>query len=643
MEEFQVEGEAQLGPSVFSWNAKGSEKFCDSVKTSLAETMQAGKGKNFTVSLSGDPKKSVIQICQDGKLLLNQTEGLEQFIVRDRNGKTIRNTNKNQGQLDGGLLDEENTKKEAERLQVGESITAVFSDASKLGVTFDQIITFASKIDESNNTFKLSQVQGGSLISRAKRCGFKKKSENKIELELTGKEIKMLVRVTELDKEGRRKLLAGLPIFDHIVLAANMDMPYFQKSFFSVCKKNLLQRIRDLLEKKDVSWFEGVRSCTKDRGKDIQQFIKILLNRITPRVLLEREKVQEVEFTLDRARVIVTYSVVGRRAEIIDIKSAKTIFTRDNAYSMKVTAEGTRAVVQYWRNNRAEIIDIKSEETIFTKNNVKSMEVTADGTRVIVVYQDKKAEIIDRESGKIIFTKNNVKSMEFTADGTMAIVVYQDKKAEIIDIKSEETIFKWDNVKSMQVTADGTMAIVKYCRNNRAEIIDIESGNTIFTNDDVSSMKAAADGSKVIVEYFSGSRAEIIDIESGETILTKDNVRRMEVAADGEKAIVEYHRNGRTEIVDIVSGNTILKRNNVNNMQVTVDGTRAIVQYNRPDNRKAEIIDIESGKVIFTWNDVRSMQVTADGSKVIVFFWNSKLKILDLESYDRGIILKTMI
>jgi len=430
---FQAEGKAKSGSSVFFWNANGSEKFCDSMKKNLVETMQTGKEERFTVPSPEGQKNPVIQICQDGRLLVNPTEKLEYFVIRDPHGKIIINTKKNKGQLDSGLLDEgfeEDIKRRVEKLQVGESITAVFFDDSKLCVTFDQIITLVSKIDGSNHPARWSQVR--SLISGAIFHDCKEKSENKIELGLTGKEIVMLFNVAALGKKERRKLLSGLTIFDHIVLVANIHMHYFSKKFFSVCRSDLIKRVRDALKKGDVSWFKKVSSLENDRGNNIQAFIENLLKRIigpVPKVLLEKEGVSEVEF--DGTRAVVCYQN-GRVEIIIEIENEKRIFTRDNIINMEVTADGTRAIVEYLGDdNRIERIDIESGDSIFTRNNV----FRADRTRAMVKYIDYRDKIIEIESGNSIFTRNNVKSMKATADGSKVIVLCNDNKLKILDLE----------------------------------------------------------------------------------------------------------------------------------------------------------------------------------------------------------------
>ncbi len=586
----QVEGKAKSGSFGFFWNAEGSKKFCNFMEENLAETMQTGKEKSFTVPLPEDQKNPVIQICQDGKLLVNQTGKLKHFVIRDPHGKTIMNMSQNQEELDSGSL-EEDIKRRVEKLQVGESITAVFFDDSKLRVTFDQIITLVSK-DGSNHPARWSQVLDSWLISGAMSHDFQEQSERKIELELTGKEIKRFLDFVTSNKEERKKLLSGLTIFDHIVSVANIHMHYFSKKLFSVCWDDLLKRVRDLLEKGDVSWFEKSFSLENDRGKNIQPFIENLLKRIIAPVLLEKEGVREAEFTLDGTRAIVWH--YGNRAEIIDIESEEIIFTRGNVKSMEVTSDGTRTIVEYF-SNRAEIIDIESEETIFTRGNVKSMEVTSDGSKAIVKYWNGRAEIIDIESKETIFTRDNFKRIRVTTDGTRTIVEYFSNRAEIIDIESEETIFTRSNVKSMEVISDGSKTIVHYL-NNRAEIIDIESEKTILTRNGVFNMKVTADETRALVRYYGPyNEAEIIEIESKKPIFRRYNVKKIEVTADGTRAIVKY-LNNRAEIIEIKTGETILKRDNV-----------------------------------------KSMKVTADGSKVIVLCWDNKLKILDLEDYDRGI------
>jgi len=180
--ELTKKGEVRIGHVIYPWLATGNPEFCYSMEKNLAETMQTGKGEGFIFPSPEDQKIPIIQICQDGKLFVHPIEELEHFVIRDPHGKIIINTKQKQKQLDSGLLDEEDDeediKSKAERLQAGGSITAVFSDDSKLCVTFDQIITFVSKTG-SSHPVRLSQVEGSSLISGMFSHDFKEKSEKK--------------------------------------------------------------------------------------------------------------------------------------------------------------------------------------------------------------------------------------------------------------------------------------------------------------------------------------------------------------------------------------------------------------------------------------------------------------------------------
>jgi len=471
------------------------------MKENLAKTMQIGKEEKFTVVSPEDPKDPVIQICQNGKLLLSQTKKLKDFVIRDQNGITRMSTNQNQEKPDSESLDEEDIKRGVERLQVGESITAVFSDDSKLGVTFDQIITLESGIDQSNHSFRLSQLLDSSLISGASSHDFKEKSKNKIELELTGKEIVMLFNVAALGKEERKKLLAGLPIIDHIVSVANIHMHYFSKKWFSVCWDDLLKRVRDLLEKGDVSWFEKSFSLENDRGKNIQPFIENLLKEIitpVPKVLFEEEGVREAEFTLDGTEAKVKYLCDDNNGdEIIELESSKTIFTRDNAENlMEIIADGKIAIVncvcsntkyriehiEMEGSNRAKIIDIESAKKVFERDDVRDMKIAEDGKTLIIVYCcSNKVEIIDIKSAKIVFKRDDVRDMKIDVrdmklaeywNWKMYIVNYCNNRVEITDLESHK-ILKMDNVKNMKVTEDGSKVMV-LDRNNKLEILGLK-------------------------------------------------------------------------------------------------------------------------------------------------------------------------
>lgn len=114
--------EVKIGHAIYFCQVEGEPGFCDSMKKYLA-----GQQQSFTIPLPKDSEKPAIQIDPDGGLSINQ---VEHIIIVDQYGKTIIDTRKNQGQFDSDLmdesLDEEDSKEKAEKLQVGESITAVF-------------------------------------------------------------------------------------------------------------------------------------------------------------------------------------------------------------------------------------------------------------------------------------------------------------------------------------------------------------------------------------------------------------------------------------------------------------------------------------------------------------------------------------
>ena len=123
-------------------------------------------------------------------------------IIRNWHGQIITDTNENQERFDSKSLDEEDIKEKAERLQAGGSITAVFSDDSKVSVTFDNkpIIKLVSKIDKSEHPVQLSWVAGSALVAVGMKHG-KGKEEKRIELKSTGQEIKMFLDFLLLEQE----------------------------------------------------------------------------------------------------------------------------------------------------------------------------------------------------------------------------------------------------------------------------------------------------------------------------------------------------------------------------------------------------------------------------------------------------------
>ncbi|HEB42009.1 MAG TPA: hypothetical protein ENI08_03255 [Candidatus Dependentiae bacterium] len=110
----QVTGEMKIGHVVYPWQVEGKPEFCDFMKKRLATNQDTGQQQNFIIPSIKDLEKPAIQIDPDGGLSINQGEHI---IVRDRHGKTIIDTSKNQGQFYSESFDEGDIKRRIEKLQ----------------------------------------------------------------------------------------------------------------------------------------------------------------------------------------------------------------------------------------------------------------------------------------------------------------------------------------------------------------------------------------------------------------------------------------------------------------------------------------------------------------------------------------------
>ncbi|HEB42075.1 MAG TPA: hypothetical protein ENI08_03585, partial [Candidatus Dependentiae bacterium] len=379
MEVGQVKGEVKVGTAIFSWQVKGNSKFCDHLNQHLAEQKQS-----FIIPLPEDSEKSAIQIDPDGRLSIHPGEHI---VVRNQYGKIIIDTSKNQEQINSDSMDEsldtwllinspddnrdEDIEKRAEKLQPGYSLTAFFPDNSKVSVTFDSIVKSVSKIDKSEHPARWPQMAGSTLISGAMRYGWKEKIEGKIKLKSTEKEIKTFIDFVESNEEGRKKLLSGLPIFEHIMLAADLHMYGFSEEFgfnFSNFTKRLLKnKIHDLLQKNKLAWIQKISSWLYDRKMKAQRVIEEVLREIikpVPKILLKWEPGDNVDW--------IGFVPNEKMAEI------------------------------KYKNDKVKIINIEDGAVIFKDDNVAWIEFSSDGMRAGIIYTDGRGKIIDTEDGTII-------------------------------------------------------------------------------------------------------------------------------------------------------------------------------------------------------------------------------------------------
>ena len=539
----QVTGEMKIGHVVYPWQVEGKPEFCDFMKKRLATNQDTGQQQNFIIPSIKDLEKPAIQIDPDGGLSINQGEHI---IVRDRHGKTIIDTSKNQGQFYSESFDEGDIKRRIEKLQPGDSLIAFFSGDSKVSVTFDNIIKLVSKIDRSEYPVRLSQVADSALVAVGMNYGEGEK-EKTIELASTGQEIKTFLDFVASNEEGRKKLLSGLPMIEYATLTANFRMHDFPKEFnsdyYDSTMSLLRSKIHASLEEGELEWVQEINTWPSEAKMVIEDILRSII-RPVPKVVWEcKATARSVSFSKNGKRATIIYK--DGRWEIRDTEDWKVLFEGKNIKKICFSPDETKALIEY-KNNEWEIIDLENREPIFKGNNIKRIDFNLDGTKILIEYKNNEWKIRDLENREILFESNNIKKICFSPDGMKVLIVDNNGRGEISDLENRKILFESSNIKWMDFNSDETWLCIKY-QDGKWEIrnLEVEDKTVFFEDKNIRRMYCNSDRTRAWVEYIDGywRRKKIIDLEdtNRELIFKDDEIEEIRFSPDGTKAKITYY------------------------------------------------------------------------------------------------------
>ncbi|MGB8367360.1 MAG: hypothetical protein WCD44_03295, partial [Candidatus Babeliales bacterium] len=174
---------------------------------------------HLIIPSSKNANKSVIQVSSGGKLYVGSLEQTKQLCIKDRHGKV--KIAKQSERTGSESLDEARIKEKMDRLQVGETITALFIDNNEVIITFDRLIKLISA-DDSVFHVQQSKIIDSELISGIMTHD-QRMAAGEIKLGSSEKEIKMLLDFVTANEEERKELMNNLSTLDHIELVSILD------------------------------------------------------------------------------------------------------------------------------------------------------------------------------------------------------------------------------------------------------------------------------------------------------------------------------------------------------------------------------------------------------------------------------------